>query len=130
MPIMEEEATGLPCRRITVGAVVDDAESASVSEVSASEPISGSPESTNENMTGFIDPGTNPLSAVTVQALGDLGYLVNIFGADDFSLPFSVSATARALQGSPRRIDLGADVLDQPIVVVQRDGRVRAIIRP
>ncbi len=85
---------------------------------------------TNENMTGFIDPGTNPLSAVTVQSLADLGYLVNLFGADDFSLPFNSPAMAQGIQTSPRRIHLVGDVRTEPIVVVQRNGRITAIIRP
>jgi hypothetical protein len=41
----------------------------------------------NELMTGFIDPGENPLSRLTIAALQDLGYQVNPSLADGYSLP-------------------------------------------
>lgn len=41
----------------------------------------------NELMTGFIDPGDNPLSRLTIAALQDLGYQVNASAADAYSLP-------------------------------------------
>ena len=41
----------------------------------------------NELMTGFINFGTNPLSGVTVASLADLGYTVNLLGADPYSHP-------------------------------------------
>ena len=41
----------------------------------------------NELMTGFISPGTNPLSRLTVASLADLGYLVDAGAADAYSLP-------------------------------------------
>jgi len=41
----------------------------------------------NELMTGFIDPGDNPLSRLTIAALQDLGYQVNASAADGYSLP-------------------------------------------
>lgn len=41
----------------------------------------------NELMTGYIDPGENPLSRLTIAALQDLGYEVNPGVADGYSLP-------------------------------------------
>lgn len=41
----------------------------------------------NELMTGFIDPGENPLSRLTIAALQDLGYQVNASVADGYALP-------------------------------------------
>jgi len=41
----------------------------------------------NELMTGYIDPGDNPLSRLTIAALQDLGYQVNPSTADGYTLP-------------------------------------------
>jgi hypothetical protein len=74
---------------------------------------------TNELMTGFVDAGENPLSAVTVASLADQGYTVNLVGAD----PFSLSLSLRAWQ-AVRRIDLGNDLLRLPIRKIDASGRV------
>jgi hypothetical protein len=41
----------------------------------------------NELMTGFLNSGTNPLSAMTVRSLEDIGYTVNAAGADPYTIP-------------------------------------------
>ena len=41
----------------------------------------------NELMTGFLNPGANPVSRVTAAALQDMGYQVNFDATEDFSLP-------------------------------------------
>ena len=41
----------------------------------------------NELMTGFLNSGVNPLSRVTVGALADMGYVVNLAAADNYSPP-------------------------------------------
>ena len=41
----------------------------------------------NELMTGFLNPGVNPLSRLTAAALIDLGYSVDVDAADPFELP-------------------------------------------
>jgi hypothetical protein len=41
----------------------------------------------NELMTGFVDDGANPISRVTVGALADLGYVVDMSAADDYAAP-------------------------------------------
>lgn len=47
----------------------------------------------NELMTGFLNTGVNPLSAITTASLRDQGYLVSDAAAD----PFSLNAAIRAL---------------------------------
>ncbi len=41
----------------------------------------------NELMTGFLSPGDNPLSRITVASLGDLGYGVDLSAADPYTPP-------------------------------------------
>jgi hypothetical protein len=50
----------------------------------------------NELMTGFLDRGINPLSRMTIAALQDMGYQVNLGEADPYLLP---SALELALMG-------------------------------
>jgi hypothetical protein len=47
----------------------------------------------SELMTGYVNRGGMPLSAITVGSLADLGYVVNPFAADPFTVPGSVSAS-------------------------------------
>jgi len=47
----------------------------------------------SELMTGYVNTGGMPLSAITVGSLADLGYVVNPFAADPFTVPSSVSAS-------------------------------------
>ncbi|MEX2152288.1 MAG: leishmanolysin-related zinc metalloendopeptidase [Gemmatimonadaceae bacterium] len=44
----------------------------------------------NELMTGFIDAGTNPLSAITIASLADLGFTVNMAAADTYAVPLGL----------------------------------------
>lgn len=41
----------------------------------------------NELMTGFLSPASNPLSAITVGSLADLGYGVDLAAADPYGVP-------------------------------------------
>jgi len=54
-----------------------------------------------ELMTGFISPGLNPLSIVTIGGFEDLGYVVEYDTADPYTVPVnsSVLSSARTLQG-------------------------------
>ncbi len=81
-----------------------------------------------ENMTGFINAGANPLSAVSVESLGDIGYVVNAIAADRYSLS-SAAPSGVAARGATafRMID---DVWRGLVYVVERDGRITAVIRP
>lgn len=47
----------------------------------------------SELMTGYVNSGGMPLSAITVGSLADLGYVVNPFAADPFTVPGGVSAS-------------------------------------
>jgi hypothetical protein len=79
----------------------------------------------NELMTGFVDPGVNPLSRVSIASMGDLGYSVNLTGADDFML----GASFLALGGRPP-VELPRDVLRLPVHVVDGGGRLERIEQP
>ena len=81
-----------------------------------------------EVMTGFID-AVNPLSAVTVESLGDLGYIVNATLADPYSLPGTAAAAPRSGAQRELGIPLMSDVRRGPIYIVERDGRITAVIR-
>ncbi|NEP17536.1 MAG: hypothetical protein F6J97_11625 [Leptolyngbya sp. SIO4C1] len=41
----------------------------------------------SELMTGFLNPGSNPISRLTIASLEDLGYAVNYNAADPYALP-------------------------------------------
>jgi hypothetical protein len=77
-----------------------------------------------EIMTGFLNGGFNPLSAVTVASLADLGYTVDASAADPFTLAPSFRA-AGARQGR----ELVNDIISDPIRRIDLNGRVVGIIR-
>ncbi|MGH7513139.1 MAG: leishmanolysin-related zinc metalloendopeptidase, partial [Gemmatimonadales bacterium] len=79
----------------------------------------------NELMTGFVDASTNPLSRVSVASMADLGYTVNLAGAD----PYTLAPGLRAFARGPR-IALKNDLLHLPIRVVDERGRVMQIVQP
>lgn len=81
-----------------------------------------------ELMTGFLDGGvTNPLSAITVASLQDMGYTVDLGAAD----PYTVTNP----NGAPppgrdhRHIELVGDILRLPIHLVDAQGNVVGVIR-
>ena len=75
----------------------------------------------NELMTGFIGPGANPLSAVTIQSLGDMGYSVNLSAADAYTL-----GAAIRLGGSiaGQGFKLHDDIARGPIYTLDQRGAV------
>ena len=77
-----------------------------------------------ELMTGFLSVGFNPLSAITVRSLQDLGYTVSVAGADPFTL-----APALRIAGQRRGRQLINDVISDPIRRITADGRVVGVIR-
>lgn len=79
----------------------------------------------NELMNPSAEP-VMPLSAITIQALADLGYTVDLSLADTYNLPTS-SALAESLEKS---IDLGNDIIPGPLVITDLNGRVVRIIPP
>lgn len=78
----------------------------------------------NELMTGFIAQSGNPLSAITVRSLADMGYLVNQAGAD----PFTFIPALRAAR-TGRRWHLKNDILSGPIHRVDRTGTVVGVVQ-
>jgi Leishmanolysin/Bacterial Ig-like domain (group 1)/Bacterial Ig-like domain (group 2) len=76
-----------------------------------------------ELMTGFVAAAGNPLSAITVRSLADMGYAVNQAGAD----PFTFTPTAR--QGPPRPgVHLENDIISGPIYRIDRKGIVVGVV--
>ncbi len=79
----------------------------------------------NELMTGFVAQAGNPLSAITVRSLADMGYVVNLSGADSFTL-------GAALRAGPfaRRWHLENDVIRGPIYRMDQTGTVVGVVHP
>lgn len=78
-----------------------------------------------ELMTPFASIGTvDPLSAITIQSLADMGYTVNAALADPYTLP----GAAAADRTDAPVIDLRNDVMRGPIIVVGADGRVIRVV--
>lgn len=79
-----------------------------------------------ELMTGFVNPGFNPLSVVTVESFQDLGYQVDTSAADNFSVgPFPAPGRVPA-----SRLFVGNDLWTGPLFVVDTGGTLRLIPRP
>ncbi|HEX9892784.1 MAG TPA: Ig-like domain-containing protein, partial [Gemmatimonadales bacterium] len=71
----------------------------------------------NELMTGFINNGTNPLSAFSVASFRDMGYVVNDAASDQFIL-------TQLLLGTPAaQLQIREAPLAGPIYVIDRAGR-------
>ena len=78
----------------------------------------------NELMTGFVDFGPQPLSAITIASLAAMGYSVNPAEADAYTLP--AFATSRVAGG---RVALHRDVAPIRLGRLGPDGRVSHTIR-
>ena len=68
--------------------------------------------------------GGSAISAITVQYLADLDYVVDVSQADPFQLPSSAKAIAD--QG----LDLRNDILQGPIRVADENGHIVRVIPP
>ncbi len=79
-----------------------------------------------ENMTPTFTVGTaNPVSAITIQALADLGYRVNA----GLAAPYIVSpAPAAAAAEDAPPIDLGNDVYRGPILEIDGEGNIVDVV--
>ncbi|HEV8446542.1 MAG TPA: leishmanolysin-related zinc metalloendopeptidase [Gemmatimonadaceae bacterium] len=64
-----------------------------------------------ELMTGFVNHGAMPLSAITVGSLADLGYTVNPLAADPFVVPTSATHTVVPSKTTPWEIRIQPQVL-------------------
>ena len=78
----------------------------------------------NELMTGSLSFRANPLSRVTLASLADLGYDVDLDGADDF--PIATAAPAQA--PDEQAIPIGDDVIPGPIYIIEPDGTVSGVV--
>ncbi len=78
----------------------------------------------NELMTGYVNLGTNPLSAVTLRSLRDVGYTVDVSGADAFSLGAGLRAS-----GSRPPLELGDDIRQGPIRRILPNGQAMQRVR-
>jgi hypothetical protein len=59
----------------------------------------------SELLTGFVNPGFNPVSRMTIASLADLGYQVTLDTADSYSLPGGMTSLRSAA------VELGGTVL-------------------
>ena len=66
-----------------------------------------------------------PVSAITIQSLADLGYTVDVSQADPYRLPSPGTASRRAPEDQIHHYD---DVIRGPIQVIDTDGNVVDII--
>ena len=80
-----------------------------------------------EGMTTTFTVGVRMLfSAITLQAMADVGYVVDVSLADDYQLPGTAPPD---LAGEPGQVlDLSNDVLRGPVMVVDADGRIVRVI--
>jgi hypothetical protein len=79
-----------------------------------------------ELMTPSFNSGQfNPLSAITIESLADLGYKVDISQAEPFGTVYM--APGQAESAGPT-IDLGDDLRSGPIYVMSEKGGVRAVV--
>jgi len=76
-----------------------------------------------ELMTGFLQPGLNPFSAMTIQALADFGYGVDPLQANDYVVP-SAALRMGHMHGA-QGIAMPAPL--RPTHLMDRDGRVTPI---
>ena len=78
----------------------------------------------HELMTPYQNSGVpDPLSAITIQSLADLGYTVDVSLAEPYRLPGIAD-----IAGTADKIEYGDDILRGPIIVVDRTGRIVRVI--
>jgi hypothetical protein len=80
-----------------------------------------------EVTTPVLDGASDPLSAITIQALADMGYSVDTSQADAFTLP---SGAAADLAGPVPTVALHGDFIHGPIKVIDADGNIVRVIPP
>ena len=72
----------------------------------------------NELMTGYVNFGTNLLSAVTIGSLWDNGYDIDLSKADAFTIMSLLRSS------SSRTIKLHDDIMRGPIKIINKRGQV------
>ena len=84
----------------------------------------------SEGMTAELTVGgTNPFSAITLQAMADIGYVVDLSLAEDYQLP-SAPPPDLAADEPGEVFDLSNDVIRGPVVVIDTEGQVVRVIPP
>jgi len=84
-----------------------------------------------EGMTPSLRLGVkNPFSAITLQAMADIDYEVDVSLADDYELPDNSAPPPGPPGDTARVLDLSNDVAWTPVTVLGPDGRVIRVIRP
>ena len=79
-----------------------------------------------EGMTpNFTQGAANPFSAITLQAMADVGYVVDVSLADDYQLPNAVPP-----DGPAQVFDLTGDVVRGPVMIIDTDGRIVRVVPP
>jgi len=73
-----------------------------------------------EIMTGCVNAGFNPLSAVSIASMADIGYTVDYTTADRYVIPFPFR-----VDGARPRIHLQNDIAPGPITVLKPRGKSR-----
>ena len=80
----------------------------------------------SELMTPSIErDNVMPLSAITIQALADLGYIVDLSLAEDYELPTSGPQPDTDAEGV---LHLGDDIDRGPVMIIDRDGNIVRVI--
>lgn len=81
----------------------------------------------NEIMTPFacVQPAFSPLSAISIQALADFGYTVDVSLADPYTVPLPDAAIA---EPAGDLIGLGNDVIRGPVRVINEQGEVVRVL--
>ena len=72
---------------------------------------------------------SDPFSAVTLQAMADVGYVVDVSLADDYQLP-NTGPPRVAADAPGQVIDLSNDVVRGPVMVIDTDGRIVRVVPP
>ena len=84
-----------------------------------------------EGMTPSLRLGVkNPFSAITLQAMADVGYEVDVSLADDYELPDNSAPPPGPPGDTSRVLDLSNDVAWTPVTVLGPDGTIIRVIRP
>ena len=81
----------------------------------------------SELMSSWLQAGRDRLSAITIQALADIGYSVNVELAENYRLPESSPPDGDEQSGSA--IGLSCDPIDGPVALYGQDGRVVRVLR-
>ncbi|MDE2653580.1 MAG: hypothetical protein F4087_14125 [Gemmatimonadetes bacterium] len=84
----------------------------------------------DELMTNVLKDGSPPLSLITIESLADLGYGVDLTRADEYTLPGAGAPRMAAPTRTGPVFHFGDDLLRNPVLVVDRQGRVVRIHGP